>query len=90
MRLGKLMFWRSNNTPVFDKTHGAFRALPKHTMKGIPDIIVIKDGYFIGLEVKKKGGYQSPDQKEFERLCKENGAEYHVVRSIDEVAELGL
>jgi hypothetical protein len=40
--------------------------------------------------VKREGGKQSPDQKEFERLCVAAGGEYHVVRSIDDVQALGL
>jgi hypothetical protein len=64
--------------------------MPKYAMKGVPDIIVIKDGWFIGLEVKKGSGRLSPDQRTFQNLCTENGAEYHVVRSIDDVREIGL
>ena len=61
-------------------------------MKGVPDIILIKkgSGQFIGLEVKRKGTVQSPEQIEFERRAKADGASYHVVRSIDDVQRLGL
>lgn len=86
----KHLFWRNNNTPVYDAARQRFRAMPKYTMKGLPDIIVIKDGFFIGLEVKQPKGRQSPDQKEFQRLCKEAGGEYHLVKSIDDVRVLGL
>ena len=85
----KHFFFRLNTTPVFDATKKLFRKMPKYSMKGVPDLIVIKDGFFIGLEVKDKGA-QSVDQKAFQALCKENGAEYYVVRSIDDVREVGL
>jgi hypothetical protein len=64
----------------------------KHSKKGVPDIILIKkgSGQFIGLEVKREDGKLSPEQREFERDSKAHGAEYHVVRSIDDVQALGL
>lgn len=86
----KHMFWRSNNMPRFDMKRKIFFKMPSYGLKGVPDIIVIHDGYFIGLEVKRKGTKQSTDQKEFERRCKEAGGEYRVVRSIDDVQEIGL
>lgn len=90
LALRKHFFSRINNVPVYDSARDRYRALPKHTMPGFPDIIVIKDGFFVGLEVKGPGGRQSPEQKEFERACKAAGGEYYVVRSIDDVREIGL
>ncbi len=45
-------------SPVYDTIGKRFRSLPKYTMKGVPDIILIKNGQYIGLEVKreKRGG----------------------------------
>lgn len=85
----KHCFFRLNNIPA-PLPGGGFRALPKYTPRGLPDIIVIKDGWFIALEVKKKGGSQSKEQKEFERQVKDASGEYYVVRSIDDVKEVGL
>jgi hypothetical protein len=76
--------------PVWDKSFGGFRALPKYTPKGLPDIEVIKDSCWVGLEVKRENTKQSPEQKEFERRCKEAGVEYYTVRSLDDVIRLGL
>jgi hypothetical protein len=69
---------------------GRHFALPKYTPRGLPDIIIVKDGWFVALEVKKKGTYQSKEQKEFEQNVKDAGGDYHVVRSIDDVREVGL
>lgn len=44
------------------------------------------DGLFV--EVKIKGNYQQPSQKEFEALCLKNGYYYAVVRSIEDCEEL--
>ncbi|MFA6972882.1 MAG: VRR-NUC domain-containing protein [Gallionella sp.] len=64
--------------------------MPKYSKNGIPDIIVIKDGFFVGLEVKAPKGKQSESQKEFEKGSKAAGAEYYLVKSIDDVIEIGL
>jgi VRR-NUC domain len=89
LALRKHLFWRANNVPVYMPDRQAFRAMPKHSLKGTPDIIVIQNG-FIGIEVKAKNGKLSPEQKEFERRCVENGGEYLVARSIDDVINFGL
>lgn len=89
LALRKHFFWRTNNIPA-PLPGGGFRALPKYTPRGLPDIIVIKDGFFVGLEVKKRGSYQSKEQKDFEAMVKEAGGEYYVVRSIADVQEIGL
>lgn len=85
----KYFFFRVNQIPVYEPTRKVFRAMPKYSKKGVPDLILIKDGWFIGLEVKDKGK-QSKDQKEFETGCKKAGAEYYLVRSIDDLKEIGL
>ena len=83
-------FWRNNNTSIYDATKKVFRRMPAYSMAGTPDIIVIKDGWFIALEIKQKGGKQSEGQKIFEQKCKEAGGEYYVVKSIEDVQEIGL
>jgi hypothetical protein len=90
LALKHCFFWRNNNTPIYDPTRKLFRAMPQFTMKGIPDIIVIKAGRFIGIEVKKEKGRLSPEQVEFGRECVRNGGEYVVARSIDDVEHAGL
>jgi VRR-NUC domain len=66
--------------------------MPKHAMKGVPDIILIKQpsGRFIGLEVKTDTGRLSPEQIEFRNHSEKAGGWYYVVRSIDDVQRLGL
>ncbi len=81
-------FWRQNVVPVYQD--GRFYSLPKYSKRGIPDIILIKDGKFIGLEVKTPKGRQSENQKLFEEQSKDAGAEYHLIRSLDDLPKLGL
>ena len=91
------LFWRSNNTPVFDKRlnsgYGAYRSQGKWAQPGLADIlIVLKEEYgqLCCLEVKGLKGKQSADQKLFEKQCHLNNARYHVVRSVADVKTLGL
>lgn len=91
-----LMFWRSNNVPVFgmggrnNDRAPRFRALPKYTPRGLPDICIIKDGKFIALEVKREGAKLRPEQAEFGvKLCLHN-ASYFVAHSLYEVQNLFL
>jgi len=83
-------FWRANTIGVYDSVNKSFRRLPKYTIKGAPDINLIWNGQYIGLEIKQKGTYQSKEQKEFEQFVKDVGGEYYVIRSIDNLKEIGL
>lgn len=89
LALKKYFFWRQNNISVFDGQN--FRALPKYAMKGVADIILVKEkGKICFLEVKTDKGQLSENQVGFRQKCLEKGAEYYVVRSLDDVMALGL
>lgn len=81
-------FWRSNNTPIFQD--GKYRAMPRYGKTGVPDIILIKEGIFYGLEVKTQKGVISPSQEAFRDEAEKAGGRYYVVRNIDDVVFLGL
>lgn len=85
-----LMFWRQNTNAMYDVSKGIHRRMPVHAKKGVPDIIVIKKGQFIGLEVKSATGRQNEDQRAFELFIKENGGFYYLVRSLEDVRKIGL
>ena len=89
LTLKRYFFWRSNTTGLYDPKTQGFRRMPKYAIAGVPDIIIISDGFFIGLEVKDKGK-QSDNQKAFEENCTKAGGVYAVVRSVDDVIALGL
>lgn len=86
-------FWRSNNVPVYSASNDGvkrFRSLPKDTPRGLPDIIIIEQGKFIGVEVKRMGMKLRPEQGEFGTKLTLNGGHYLVVHSLGELAlELG-
>ena len=88
------LFTRINNAPTFQpdgKGGGFFRKQSKWAMNGVPDIILIDEtGHFVGIEVKKPGGKLSDAQIIFRNKCKQNGAEFYVVTSKEQLAEIGL
>lgn len=86
----RYFFSRTNNTPIFDPRSKTFRKMPKYALKGFPDIVVMHKGKVIFLEIKKKGGYQSKEQKEFEQNCINNNIEYHVIRDVSQLGDVGL
>ena len=79
-----IFFWRQNTAPVFDSTHGRFRAMPSFAIRGVPDIIAIIKGRFVGIEVKRRGGKMSDSQEEFKARCQMAGGLYCLAHSIDE------
>lgn len=51
---------------------------------GVSDLIILQPNKAIFVEVKTEIGRQSPKQKDFEKVVKELGFEYHLVRSLEE------
>ena len=53
---------------------------------GVPDIIVIHQGQFIGIEVKSATGRQSESQRDFEiELTRKGQGNYFIARSVEDV-----
>lgn len=93
LRLRGHFAFRINNIPAtYIDRHGErqFRKMPTYGMNGVPDIVLIHQGKFYGIEVKSETGQMSPDQAEFARRCIKAGGEYVLARSIDDVAAVGL
>lgn len=87
---GKIFFHRVNNIPPVNKIKGkiTFRKLPRGVKRGFPDILIIKQGKCIGIEIKNEKGQQSEYQTAIEKQFKNNCAEYYVVRSVEEVRKI--
>lgn len=79
--------WRNNNNAVWDSHlnngFGAYRSFGG--LKGVPDIIAIVKGQFVGIEVKTPKGKLSPEQVLFKKRCVRNGGKYLVVKHVDDV-----
>lgn len=84
----RYFFWRQNTSGIYDPVKGIHRRASKWALAGVPDIIVIKDGKFIGLEVKRPTTVQNEAQKNFERETKLAGGEYHIIRSIEDIQKI--
>jgi len=83
-------FFRENNVAVFDRKDGRFRAMPKYSMYGVSDILLLHDGTLYAIEVKTPRGRQSAHQKRFQEYVENNGGVYLLVTSIDDVQQAGL
>ncbi len=60
------------------------RKLNIGVVPGVADLIYLKNGTAIMLEVKTPTGRQSPKQQKWERLVKKNGYAYYIIRSVDD------
>lgn len=84
----KVFFYRSNTTGIFDPNRGAFRKFPRYCRRGVPDIVAVVKGIYIGLEVKTGRGKQSTEQRRFQEDLEEVGGRYHLVRSLEDIEKL--
>ncbi|MES2287449.1 MAG: VRR-NUC domain-containing protein [Bacteroidota bacterium] len=87
------LFWRSNNIPVFGKNNGGkmtFRAMPKYTPKGLPDIMLVFKGQFFALEVKRPGEKLRPDQAKYRDSLEKHGGIYYTIHDKAELPILGF
>jgi len=80
-------FWYRQNTGAFKTETGGFY---RFGAKGSPDIVVVKEGKYIGLEVKTSTSKLSTSQEAFRDALHKVGALYYLVRSVDDVIALGL
>jgi hypothetical protein len=87
----KHFFWRQNTSPMYDTARQTFRSMPKYALRGVPDIILVKNGgLVVFLEIKRPGGVQSEWQRAFEQQATAKGAVYKIITSLDEVIAMGL
>lgn len=64
--------------------------MPLFALKGVPDIILIKNSIFYGIEVKTITGKLSQDQSDFGKELTINGGIYIVARSVGDIRDCGL
>jgi len=77
LNLCGVMAWRTNNLAVKGRAFAG--------RKGVPDILGILKGRFLGIEVKTDKGKQSEEQMMFENDCKGAGGLYILARNVDDV-----
>ena len=77
--------YRINNVGIWDAKRGVYRK--GGTVKGIPDIIGVLDGRFIGIEIKYGKDRQSADQKVVEQEIQGAGGVYFITKSYADYLE---
>ena len=88
LHLNKYFAWKNPTGGYFDANKGVMRRhASRYAIRGTPDIILIIQGKFVGLEVKSKKGLQSEHQKEFESRCRLAGGHYFIIRSVEDLMQ---
>lgn len=86
VRARRLMAWKNQTSGFFDTKRNRFRKhISPYARNGVPDIICVIYGLFVGFEVKKKGNGQTESQISFESDLRKAGGLYYLVRSVEEV-----
>lgn len=78
----KRIFHYRQNSGAFKTENGFMRTA---SVNGLPDIVAIKEGIYIGLEVKTQNGRQSDAQRGIQDEITKAGGFYFVVRSVEDV-----
>ena len=86
--LKKYYIHRANNIPIFNKSLGIFRSMPKYAKKGFPDIVVLCEKGTVYLEIKRPGGKLSEDQIVFQKVCQKFNIPYYMITSVDELVKI--
>lgn len=82
LRMKNVFCYKSNNVGIFNKKTGSY--IPS-AVKGLPDIICVIEGKYVGIEVKSKSGKQSDTQKDFQRELIKAGGMYLLAKSVEDV-----
>jgi hypothetical protein len=77
--------WRQNNLAIFDPKMNGYRE--HNGLKGVPDILAVINGRFVGFEIKTPRGRQSADQLFFQKRLERHKGKYFIIRSLDEAKE---
>lgn len=81
LRWHHVFCWKQNTVGI-RKPNGSY--IPASTT-GIPDILCIIKGQFVGIEVKSEKGIQTDNQKHFQNEVERAGGIYILAKSIDDV-----
>jgi len=73
------------NTGTFKKATGSY--IPSQT-KGIPDLVFHHQGKIKYIEFKTPAGRMSEHQIAFQNQCENDGVDYLVIKSLDELSDI--
>ena len=81
-------FWWNPQTGVYDKRLGRYiKRNSRHYRRGAPDILGVRDGQSIGIELKWGKNGLSEYQEDFKEDFERNGGKYCVARSLKDVED---
>lgn len=81
--------WKNPTKPSFIEVGGrkVLKNRAKFEIVGASDIIAIRDGRVLFIEVKRPGGTQREGQVAFQSAIERHGGRYVLVKSLDELME---
>lgn len=79
-----IFYFRANSGSVITQGGRVF----KGASAGTPDIILLVDSIFCGLECKTEKGRQSQVQKEVEKAITDAGGKYFLIRSMEDIKKV--
>lgn len=85
----RVFWWRSQPLPVLIRRASAIVGVRKvpEDLKGMPDIMLVHRGVFVGIELKRvNGGRFSEAQKEWRARIRRSGGIFVLARGWDRVA----
>lgn len=84
-RYSDIYILRNNNfCGKITRPNGTSGWINNSTNKGSPDLVLLKNGNWIGCEFKSTGAKQSKDQKYAEEFIRRCGGHYFVIYTIQE------
>lgn len=88
LTLGRVEFWTTVSSAIYDPKRGAFRRPPKWFRPGQPDLwgfLPLPEHPPFWLELKSKTGTLSPAQREFRDIAQARGHRWALVRGVADV-----
>jgi hypothetical protein len=80
--------WKVQNGAVYDAAQGAFRKRSPFHLPGVSDCVAVRgDGVVFFIEFKTQAGRQSEHQRMFQYQLEKRGANYLLIRSLEELKE---
>jgi hypothetical protein len=77
-------FWYRNNVGAMSGSHKGKRWFVRFGYPGLPDVVVIVSGVYVGLEFKQPGKQLSAAQVDCSLRIKNAGGEYARVQSLED------
>lgn len=85
LALSGIFHYRQNSGAFKTEAGGFYKFASKN---GLPDIVAIKDGKYVGIECKTKSGKQSEAQAQIEQAIIGAGGIYILARSLDDIINI--